>query len=128
MQAKTKEIYPNFDIFGCQLFDFTQQPVPESLEKRWASWDDNVLEEQFAQVHVRLVDGVQQHLVNAVALVTNQVRLEQNLGSTETSLSNLEGLTSTVGYIYSHYSMWQSSDNIGSWGNKWGWDETSGAW
>ena len=53
---------PDLDVFGSQLLDLGQETVAEPLEESGATGEDDVLEENFPQVHVRLLYGVDEHL------------------------------------------------------------------
>lgn len=62
-----------------------------TFEQGGASREDNVREKGAPQVHVRLLDGKHQHLVDALALLADQVWPEQKLRCPESGRTNLQG-------------------------------------
>lgn len=80
---------PRLQGVGCSLGLDHHLPNSSTFEERGATREHNVGEECPAEVHVRLVDGKDQHLVEPLALITYQVRLEQQLRSPEPSRPHL---------------------------------------
>ena len=87
---------PGFQELGCSL----RAPLPVAFrlyhpdqlgtfEKRGATRKHDVGEQRATQIHVRLVDGEDQHLMESLALIPYQVWLEQQLRGPEPRWSHL---------------------------------------
>ena len=70
---------PDLDVLRRQLLHLREQSVPEAFEEGGAAREDNVLEENLPQIHVRLLDRVDQHLMQALILLSNEVRPEKQV-------------------------------------------------
>lgn len=62
-----------------------------TFEEGGATRQDDVGEKCAPQVHVRLLDGEHQYLMDALTLLTDQVWPEQQLWSPESGRTNLRG-------------------------------------
>ncbi|KAG5457954.1 MAG: hypothetical protein BJ554DRAFT_1919, partial [Olpidium bornovanus] len=79
----------DFDVFHREPLHLVQQPVAEALAQRRAAREDDVREQALSKVQVRLVDRVDDHLVDALVLLPDQLRVEQDFGGVEALGSEL---------------------------------------
>lgn len=72
-----------------------QQPVAEALGQRRTAGQNDVAEEGLAQVHVRAVDGVHDHVMETRVLEADDFRVEEDFRCAEAFGADLDKNPST---------------------------------
>lgn len=87
--ARNKDRVSVLSLDG-ELKDTFGWSLRSTFEKRWATRQHYVREERASQIHVWLLNGESQHLMNTLALVSNQIRPEEKLWSPEPCWADLQ--------------------------------------
>lgn len=82
--------HPDLRVLGDVLLDLQQQAVAKAPEQCRATGEYNVLIQHLTQVHVGLLNGVHEHLVDSLALLAQQVRSEKDFRGSEAGRANLK--------------------------------------
>jgi hypothetical protein len=66
-----------------------QKPIAEAFCERGAAGEDDATKKALPQVHVRSVDGIYDDLMDSFVLEADALRIEKNLGRTESFWTEL---------------------------------------
>ncbi len=87
--ARNKDRVSVLSLDG-ELKDAFDWSPHSTFEERWAARQHYVREERASQIHVWLLNGESQHLMNTLALISNQIRPEEKLWSPEPCWADLQ--------------------------------------
>ena len=75
--------HADLNVFRREALDFGQQPVAEPFEECRTAAEDDVGIEDLPKIQIGLLNGEGEHLVNAFALVADQVGAEEDFRRAE---------------------------------------------